>query len=138
MRFSGRHRWRFGAGVLLALLACATFAPQAHAGCGEPSIVTWPADGKSHRAEAEPSSHVPAHSSPHSSLPGPRPCTGPHCSRTPLAPPPPPATVSASSQEWACLPALSDAADPHGIAHRLEGDLFKPIFRAFRIYYPPR
>lgn len=134
MRHSCRYDRRLGLGVLLTLLAYGAVAPQAHAGCADPTVVIW-ADGSStHRVHVDSMSH----SLPHSSVPGPRPCSGPHCSRAPMTPPVVPVTVVVSSQEWACLPVLPRSATRQDFAHRLEDDPHKPIFRTFFIYHPPR
>jgi hypothetical protein len=125
-------------GVLLALWASSLFSPRARAGCNEHVVVTWPTAGMSYRGEVDLSSRLLPNPSPHHSLPGPRPCSGPHCSRAPLAPLAPPATTIAPSQEWACLALISSGADGQGRAHHLEDGPHKPIFRKLRIYHPPR
>lgn len=134
MRRSCRYDWRLGLGVLLTLLAYGPVAPQAHAGCADPTIVVWPEGSPSHRFHADSMSH----SLPHSSVPGPRPCSGPHCSRSPMTPPVAPVTAIVSNSEWACLLVLPQNATPQGFTHRLEDDPHEPIFSTFRIYHPPR
>ncbi len=134
MRRSCRYDWRLGLGVLLTLLAYGAIAPQAHAGCADPTVVVWPEASPSHRGHVDSISH----SLPHSSVPGPRPCSGPHCSRSPRTPPVAPVTVVVSISEWACLPILPQKAIPQGAAHRLEDDPHKTTFPIFLIYHPPR
>lgn len=129
----GRSCWhdgRLGLGVLLTLLACGILAPQVHAGCDYPTVVTASMDGASSSHRAHPLSQH--------SLPGPRSCTGTHCSRAPIAPPATPVTPITSIQESGCLPIVPGVSDFNSMAHRLEDDPRVPIFRTFRIYHPPR
>lgn len=138
MRRSGWHDWRLELGVLLTLLAWGGIAPRTHAGCGESTVVIWPTAPALHQAESASASEAVPHSLPVQSVPGRRPCSGPHCSRLPLLPPTPPATSPAPNPEWACLAVLPSDTDLPGSAHLPEEDSQTPIFRKYRIYHPPR
>jgi hypothetical protein len=122
--------WRLGLGLLCTLLAYGVAAPQAHAGCGDPTVVMWPNGHAAQTIENQPL--------PHPFVPGPRPCSGPHCSRSPGIPLVPPVTVAVTHYEWACLTVVDDTPNLRGSAHRLEDDPLKPIFRTFLVYHPPR
>jgi hypothetical protein len=134
MRRSCWHDWRLGLGVLLTLLAWGGVAPQAHAGCETPTVVMRPTAGNAHPSEVG----FPSAPLSHHSMPDRQPCSGPYCSRAPLAPPAPPTTTITSNQEWACLAVIPNGTDSNGIAHRLEDGPHTPIFHTFRIYHPPR
>jgi hypothetical protein len=129
-----RHDWRIGLGVLLTLLAYNIGAPQVRAGCDYPAVAATTAHSVTNNALA----HQLSNSIAHRSMPHPKPCTGPHCSRSPLAPSAPPAAPIVSGQEWAYLAVVAGGAQSQGAAHRLEDDPHKPIFRTIRIYHPPR
>lgn len=138
MRRSCWHDGRLGLGVLLTLLAWGGVAPQIRAGCEGPTVVIWSSAENSHRDEFVALSKDMPNSSPHHSVPGRKPCSGPHCSRVPLAPPAPPATSLTVNQEWACFALLPSGADFRGSAYPLEEDPHKPIWHTFRVYHPPR
>jgi hypothetical protein len=129
MRFHW-HDWCLKLGVLLTLLGCGGIAPQARAGCDQPTAIMWSAEEPSHLALADSFSHP--------SVPNPQPCRGPNCLRAPLAPLAPPATLVMPSQDWACLTVVPRGPDNPGIAYRRDDDPHTPIFLAFRIYHPPR
>jgi hypothetical protein len=130
--------WRLGLRALLTLLAFGDLAPQARAGCEQPTVVMWPTDAASHGADVYLMSSAVLHSLPHHSAPGPQPCKGPNCSRAPLAPLAPPATTISPSQEWACLSVVAGGPDSQGAAHCREVGSLTPIFRGSSIYHPPR
>jgi hypothetical protein len=138
MRRSCWHDWRPGLGALLTLLALGGIAPQARAGCEQPTVVMWPNDAASNRADVHLMSSVEPHSLPHHSAPGPQPCKGPNCSRAPLTPVAPPATTITPPQEWACLSVVPGGRHSNGAAHCGEAGSLTPIFRASSIYHPPR
>jgi len=101
-------------------------------------VVTGPSAETAHQAAVDSLSNAAPLRFPHYSMPGPRPCSGPHCSRAPLAPPTSPVTTVAPSQEWACFAIVSNDVSPPGAAYRLEDDPHKPICRTFGVYHPPR
>lgn len=138
MRRSCGHDWRLVLGALWTLLAWCGVAPQAHAGCEMPTVVVSSTSQDSHEAVIGSASSATFVSLSHHSIPGRRPCSGPHCSRAPLVPPTPPVIAESPNQEWACLAVIPDGADHKGIAHFLEDNSQTPIFRASRIYHPPR
>lgn len=134
MRRTFWHNRCLGLGVFLTLLACGVAAPQARAGCDYPTVASATAHGISFD---EPSNHV-SKSLSHRSLPTPRPCTGPHCSRSPLVPSTPPAAPIVSDQEWACLgDSECDGRNPRA-GRWIEADSRKPVFTSLIIYHPPR
>ena len=138
MRFSGWQRGCFPIGVLLALLLGGASAPNAHAGCSGPLVVSSPDMHLPYHAEADLLASAWPLSMPHHSAPPKPPCSGPHCSGAPLPPQTPPATTITLSQDWACLPFVATGLDHQGFAHLLENGPLMPIFRTSAIYHPPR
>src|SRR5690242_18919086 len=82
-------------GALFALLAGAAFAPPAvQAGCGDHVQVLTPARDVPVSAVSHPIVPAQKHA----------PCSGPHCTRSPLTPAPAPVLPPApGAQEWACV-----------------------------------
>jgi hypothetical protein len=134
-RFS-RSWLRLWPGVLLTLWAGSALAPQARAGCSYDAIAPMPAGGTSPHANA--AANTLTKSSPHSSVPEHRPCSGPNCSGAPRAPLIPLALPVVFGQDWAYLPAGEHGRGPDSRAYRPEDGPHTPIFRCSRIFHPPR
>jgi len=118
----------------MVLLGGGGVAPPARAGCETPTVLMKPTAGNAHPSEVG-SPSVPL---PHQSMPGSCPCSGPHCSRAPLAPATPPATTITFTQEWANTPTIPNHEELPNAAYRLEEGLYTPIFRTSPVYHPPR
>jgi hypothetical protein len=118
-------------GTALVCLAGALLAPApAQAGCGEHVVVV-----------ASLEKNVPISTSALPAVPAKKnaPCSGPHCTRAPLAPTPLPAVpVVLSGLEWACLlePLILPAS--RSVPHFLEDPCEHPHFAASGVYHPPR
>lgn len=123
--------WRQSLGMALAVLAGALLAHgEARAGCGDHVVLT---------AETPaPKADIPT-PSPMQPAKQPAPCTGPNCSRAPIAPPAAPAVpVAPGGQEWACvftsltLPLVTSSF--HSPEERRE----RPLIVGSGVYHPPR
>jgi|SRR5579875_1541000 len=115
----------------LVLLAGALLTPApARAGCGEHVVVVAASEKNALLSVplvpmAPAKKHVP--------------CSGPHCTRLPLAPVPAPAVpVGPGGQQWACLlePLRLPAND--SAPYLQENPREQPFFVAASIYHPPR
>jgi hypothetical protein len=115
---TNRLTWRSGG--LLALVVC--FAPaEARAGCG---------DGQ-----------MPLHAAPAAPAPQPRPlppCSGPTCSRLPLAPPAVPPVVVPPADELAVLVGGVPAMHPRPSRCPDDDPSGRPVRTPTSIYHPPR
>lgn len=139
MRFS--WHWlcsRLRPGAILMLWTGALFAPQAQAGCEDGILVIMPRAIDLHHTDASRAANTRMKSPHSSSVPGRRPCSGPHCSRIPLVPPAPLAAPVVSSQDWACIPIAPLGIDSDGFDDYREESCHTPIFHSFRLYRPPR
>jgi hypothetical protein len=127
---------RLWLGVLLTLGAGGALAPQARAGCSYDAVAIMSADGASLHVDA--AANTLTKSSPPSSVPERRPCSGPNCSggpRTPLIPPAPPVV---SCQDWAYAPAAEQGTRPDGFVYCLEESRQTSLIHGSRIFHPPR
>ena len=121
---------RLSLGVGLSLLATALLAPSAaRAGCGEHVLVTPAAKATSHSPASVPEQPAKKQA----------PCSGPHCSHAPIAPPPAPVVpVPTGGQEWACvlLPfgLLAETSSPY----TPDDSVVSPPHGGSDIYHPPR
>jgi len=122
---------RWSLGVALALLAGSLLAPTpARAGCGDHVLLTprmnVPADDASGSLPAQPAKqHVP--------------CSGPNCTRAPIAPAPVPvAPVSFGAPEWACVVAPLALPAANSLPHTLEPLRDHPLSAGSSVYHPPR
>jgi len=127
VRTSVRHLVRL-VSMPLALLGAALLSPSAaRAGCEFPNHVE-----RIHRAEPSDVRLVPAKPA------QPCPCTGPTCSRRPLAPTMPLPLERLTSQDWGC-PILPLAITPTSLtAFQADAEAGDPIRRASSIFHPPR
>lgn len=116
----------------LALLSVALFTPAtARAGCDSPTHIernpqTKPTDVSSTRKlPSDPAK--------------PCPCTGPTCTRRPVAPPATPVPLErVTSQDWGC-PLLRSSLAPSSWTFALEeADFGDPVRRGSSIFHPPR
>lgn len=119
-------------GVPLACLSFALFAPSpARAGCDYPTHVE--------RNLVDLPDSIPAGPQTHTKLPSePCSCTGPHCSRQPLAPVDPTSVESVKISEWGrLLPGLL-LIPPQRDSWLPEISLSLPTRHPSLIYHPPR
>src|SRR5690349_21152318 len=92
------------AGVIVALLAHGITAPSVQAGCGDHVMIIW--NDTTTASLGSLIGNRKAHSRPERPTPArpEAPCTGPHCKRGPILPPPPPlASPGLLGQEWPCM-----------------------------------
>lgn len=121
--------------VPLACLMVALFLPTTvRAGCDYPThIERTPVDLDAVFAKttAKPNADMP--------IPGkPCPCSGPTCSRQPLAPSAPTSIVSVKISEWGRLVPRLVLASPQADTH-VGGELLQlPVLHPSSIYHPPR
>lgn len=117
-------------GAVFAFLAGAMLAPSpAQAGCGDHALILSPKTNGPVLAPDLPVLPAKKHA----------PCSGPHCSRSPITPVTPPTTpVGPSGQEWACVlePLLLPASNSSPF--RQETPREHTHFLAAGVYHPPR
>jgi hypothetical protein len=136
-----QHGLRLAAAIVVALLAQSVLASSLRAGCGNDVVVVVQGNAttpSSHHAERN---HVDAHSIPPASLPmdAPKPCSGPHCRRSPALPIPTPAVpLPELRQEWSCRLAPFVFTPTDGFTSLVEEIVPSPIFSANEIFHPPR
>jgi hypothetical protein len=127
--------WGRSAEWALPILAGLLFAPGAHAECGDYVAtrlsVANAASAQSHDMPAAPV--TPAVPAPH------KPCSGPHCSRLPAAPPAPvPTAPTRAAQEWGHVPDGLDPAPLAATTRLFEQQLSRPMRIPSSIFHPPR
>jgi hypothetical protein len=129
---SGCRGIRFAVGGLWALALGMAFAPsQARAGCGD-GLQTLGAGHHAAQPDVRPGSAD-------TEKPAPRPCSGPHCSRAPLAPAPLPVPTSQRTVDDPCALSpllLLPLSEP--LATFPETFSGVPVRRAADVYHPPR
>jgi hypothetical protein len=113
------------AGALLALALGLFFAPaEVRAGCGAGHV------GLAHPAATDKKPVQPA---------APKPCSGPHCTRGPLAPPVVPITAPTVTAEDSALPVAAPQTVTPPSACRRDHDLSgQPVRNPSAIFHPPR
>jgi hypothetical protein len=135
MKVLGGQSWvpKVAKAALVLLASLAFFPAQAHASCGDyVHLGTHRADG------AMPADPLAAHSS-DAPRPAHAPCSGPNCSRLPLAPPPAPLPQAPTGgSEWGVLTTWQCLLDfEHESSLRQDCPL-TPVYIITFIYHPPR
>src|SRR5262245_32315917 len=135
-------------GALLALLAGLVAPPAARAGCGDYPHAAGSLENAANEAglfrlpaSRPASSDTPAARSTRQRGPAPGhlPCSGPSCSRSPLAPPPGPvAPPSAQPDQWGYLVSAAGLTPPQPFASLGEGRPALPARHPSGVYHPPR
>jgi hypothetical protein len=128
--------WRVFLGVAASLVVGFLLAPStAHGGCGEHVMLTKIANAGT---PLPPDSHLPPDTS-FPATPKRAPCSGPHCSRAPIAPSPTPvAPVAPGITEWACVLDSSTTLKKNSFSHEFEDPLETTSSLISSIYHPPR
>ena len=136
-RFVGFFRRRLvhlPSGMPLACLAVALLAPApARAGCDYPTHIERTADDtiSARGNTVTPKSDTQLPNKPCS-------CTGPTCSRQPLAPPPPSSVVSVNISQWGRLVPPFILVSPQAESSVSDEPLQLPSRHPSTIYHPPR
>ncbi len=133
MRMSGKscRGWtRLLAGGLGALVLGTVFAPaEAHAGCGDGLMPLHAASPRGSRTGASPEQPARRH----------LPCSGPSCSRVPLAPPAAPLSIPVPrGDDPGALPPPPPLASTNPFARLADDSYPAPVRYASDIYHPPR
>lgn len=130
---SGRRWIQLAVGGLWALALGAVLAPgQARAGCGDGLMPL----GDGHHAAGK---AVVRHGATDTPKPAPRPCSGPLCSRAPLAPSPMPLSSTPRTVDDLCtLTPLLLLPVPGPLAALAEDVPECPVRRSSDVYHPPR
>jgi hypothetical protein len=119
----------------LACLTVALFAPApVRAGCDYPTHIERTAVGSADitaKRSALPNPDMPVPSKPCA-------CTGPTCSRQPLAPSAPPSVESVKISEWGRLVPRFVFQSPQAENHPQDESLQRPSRHSSTVYHPPR
>jgi hypothetical protein len=133
MKFpAGSSVARIAVPALAALLGGAFLAPSpVRAECGD--YVMFGPGAAAHRGGQAPTPHEPV-------APGGKhaPCSGPMCSRGPMAPPPAPASAPVRAGEWAHLVSLPPDVDAGAMSLLTQSSNSRPVHRPSAVYHPPR
>lgn len=121
-------------GGTVAVLAWLLLAPaEAWAACGDHVVTARSLTG----SPSQPDSAIP--SDPLSTHDHRRPCSGPTCSRAPVAPPAAPASVAQERSHEAALPlGPMSVSVTHPTGAQPDDPLARPIRRGVAIFHPPR